>query len=119
MMTKHTKPATPLPWKVIGKEDLMIKGHVCGTGGDEEGNKYFVQGVDYPEGFESASEDAAYIVKAANTAPVLAEALRAVEWSGYREDTPACPSCDCDEADGHVHDCQLAAALDRWETTDD
>lgn len=106
----NTNEATPRPWKVIGKADLMIKGHVCGTGDDQDGNSYFVQGDDYPEGTQTAKADAELIVRAVNAYEPMLAALRAVEWThGLYRDT--CPSCLLLRKHGHKLDCQLAAAI--------
>lgn len=70
---------TPLPWKAVGKEDVMIKGHVCSVGATQDGTEYFVQGVDYPEGIDTALTDAAYIVQAANAYPLAEKMASALE----------------------------------------
>ena len=106
--------ATPRPWRVIGKDDLMLKGHVCGTGDDQDGNSYFVQGDDYPQGTQTAKADAELIVQAVNAHDSLMAALRAVEWIG---EGGSCPRCFRYMSNRHLPACQLAAALTKGEAT--
>lgn len=66
--------------------------------------------------------DAAIVISDADAplvaaAPDLYRELKAVEWvqpDQYNE--PACPSCSGWEAEGHLPDCTLAAALRKAET---
>jgi len=61
----------------------------------------------------ATDDDAAFIVRAANSHEALVEALRAVEWGaadGYGD--PRCPSCGVRQfGEGHAPDCQLDKAL--------
>ncbi len=101
---------TPRPWRVISKEDITIKGHVCSTGGDDQNNQYFVQGSDYYEGGNGAKADAELIVRAVNSHDDLVAALEAVEWSRDAI-LDICPDCGWFAMDGHADYCQLDAAL--------
>lgn len=103
--------ATPGPWRVSHCEDVTIEA-------EHDPTIHLTVAAIGDETDDRVIEDATLIAALRNAAPALiaaareAETLRALlremEWIGPYE---LCPSCDCEQIEGHGPGCRLVAAI--------